>query len=29
LVDITSAQLFGTTSVDTEDLTPADLEVQP
>jgi oligopeptide/dipeptide ABC transporter ATP-binding protein len=29
LVGVTSEQLFGTTSVDTEDLTPADLEVQP
>jgi peptide/nickel transport system ATP-binding protein len=29
LVEVSSAQVFGTTSVDTEDLTPADLEVQP
>jgi peptide/nickel transport system ATP-binding protein len=28
LVGVSSAELFGTTSVDTEDLTPADLEVQ-
>jgi oligopeptide/dipeptide ABC transporter ATP-binding protein len=29
LVGVTSAQLFGTTSVDTEDLTAADLKVEP